>query len=133
MKVVRLLVLIKGALRELVVVVNPRVVRAVQLGPNRPVDSGVVRNVFGFFALFLALFVAGAVVLSACGIDYETSFAASATCLANVGPGLGLVGPLDHFAWMPGLAKWVLVALMLIGRLEVYTVLAIVLPLTWRR
>ncbi len=132
-KVVRLIVLVRGALRELAVVVNPRVVRAVQLGANRPVDAAIARNVFGFFVLFVALFVAGGIVLSACGIDFETSFAASATCLANVGPGLGRVGPVEHFAWMPGLGKWVLVTLMLIGRLEVYTVLALLLPMTWRR
>ncbi len=132
-KVVRVLVLAKAALRELAVSANPRVVRAVRLGAGRPLDSGVIQNVLGFFMLFTTIFVVGVTILSVFGLGFETAVSAAATCLTNVGPGLDAVGPTDNFAWLPPPAKWVLVLLMLLGRLEVYTILALFLPQTWKR
>jgi trk system potassium uptake protein TrkH len=132
LKVVRVFVLAKAALRELAVVGNPRVVRSLRIG-RRKMERGVARNVLGFFLLFAALCVAGTAALSILGLDLETALSASTTCLANVGPGLGQVGPTDHFAWIPTPGKWVLMALMLLGRLELYTVLVLFLPAAWRK
>lgn len=133
MKVVRHLILAKAGLRELAVMANPRVVRPVMLGRGRRVDSETVRNVLGFAVLYMGILVAGTLVLSLFNFDLETALSAAATSLTNVGPGLGDVGPTDNFAWMPGAAKWVLAFLMLLGRLEVYTILALFLPQTWKR
>jgi trk system potassium uptake protein TrkH len=63
----------------------------------------------------------------------ETALSAAATSLGNVGPGLADIGPMDNFGWMPVPAKWILIFLMLLGRLEIYTVLALFLPETWKR
>ena len=132
-KVVRVLVLAKAAKRELMLSANPRVVRALRLGSGRSLDSAVIQNVLGFFVLFVGVLLIGVTLLSTFGLDLETSLSAATTCLANVGPGLGLVGPTDNFAHMPDAAKWLLVLLMLLGRLELYTILALFLPQTWKR
>jgi trk system potassium uptake protein TrkH len=133
MKVVRHIILSKSAVRELEIAVNPRLVRGIQLEPGRRVDAEVVRNVLGFAVLYLGILVVSTGVLSAFGWDLETCLSAAGTCLTNVGPGLARVGPTDNFAWMPAGAKWLLTFLMLVGRLEVYTVLALFWPRTWRR
>ncbi|MBZ0269421.1 TrkH family potassium uptake protein [bacterium] len=131
-KVVRHMILVKAGLGELAVVANPRVVRPVTLGRRR-VDPEVVRNVLGFAVLYMGILLLGTLALSASGFDLETALSSAATCLGNVGPGLGLVGPTENFAWMGAAPKWLLTFLMLLGRLEVYTVLALFLPQTWKR
>ncbi len=133
MKVVRVMVLAKAAMRELAISANPRVVRAIRLGSGRRLDSAVTQNVLGFFMLFVTVLVVGVAVLSAFGLELETAISAAATCLANVGPGLGDVGPTENFAWLPSGAKLFLAFLMLLGRLELYTILALFLPQTWKR
>jgi trk system potassium uptake protein TrkH len=133
MKVVRHLILAKAGLRELAVAANPRVVKAVSLGRGRRVDLETVRNVLGFAVLYMGVLGAGTLALSVFGLDMETALSGAATCLANVGPGLGLLGPTEHFGWLHPMAKWILTFLMLLGRLELYTVLALFLPQTWRR
>jgi trk system potassium uptake protein TrkH len=132
-KVVRILILVKSALREVRAVAAPRVVRAIALGPGRKLEPGIGQNVVGFFVLYIAILGLSTLALSAHGIDLVTSLSAAATCLGNVGPGLGGVGPGDNFAWLPGSAKWILTFLMLLGRLELYTVLVLFLPGTWKR
>jgi trk system potassium uptake protein TrkH len=132
-KVVRHLILLKASLRQLALTVNPRLVRPVTLERGRRLDDGIIREVLGFTVLYLGMLGVGTLALSACGIDLETSLSAAATCQANTGPGLGGVGPFDNFAWLPPGAKWVLVGLMLVGRLEVFTVLVLFLPATWKR
>jgi trk system potassium uptake protein TrkH len=132
-KIVRVIILAKTALRELRTVANPRVVRALQLGPGRKLERGIGRKVLGFFVLYVVLLVAGTLLLTTYGMGIETALSAAATSLGNVGPGLADVGPMDNFGWMPVPAKWILIFLMLLGRLEIYTVLALFLPETWKR
>lgn len=132
-KVVRVILLAKTAMRELRNVANPRVVRALQLGRGRKLERGIGRKVLGFFVLYVLLLVVGTLLLTAYGMGIVTALSAAATCLGNVGPGLADVGPGDNFGWMPVPAKWVLIFLMLFGRLEIYTVLALFLPETWKR
>lgn len=133
MKVVRHIILAKSAVRELAVVVNPRVVRGIQLDRGRRVDAETVRNVLGFAVLYSGILFLATGILSVWGWDLETALSAATTSITNVGPGLGQVGPTDNFAWMPAAPKWLLAFLMLVGRLEVYTVLALIWPRTWRR
>jgi trk system potassium uptake protein TrkH len=133
MKVIRVSILAKAAYREIARVANPRVVRAIQVGSSRKLDPGIARNVLGFFVLFMVIVVAGTAGIAAMGIDIETALSATVSCLANVGPGLSQVGPTDDYGWLPAGVKWILVALMLTGRLEIYTVLVLLLPQTWKR
>lgn len=131
-KWVRLAVGAKVGYRELFRLVHPRAIFPIQLG-GRTVDQDVRRSVFGFLVLYIACFAAGSLLLAADGSDLVTAMTACATCLGNVGPGLGQVGPYDSFLWMSPLSKWICILLMLVGRLEIYTVLVLLLPSAWLR
>ena len=82
--------------------------------------------------LYLGLFILCSFLLATMGVDVVTSFAAVAATIGNIGPGLGLVGPADNYAHIPLLGKWLLILCMLLGRLEIYTVLSLVVPRFWR-
>ncbi len=91
-------------------------------------------SVMSFGFVFMALLLIFAVILGALGLDLVTALSGSATALANVGPGLGpIIGPAGNFATLPDLAKWVLIAAMLLGRLEFFTVLVLLSPDFWKR
>lgn len=92
----------------------------------------VLSGVGGFFLLYLALLVATTLVLTLLDFDLITAFTATLTCLSNVGPGLGSVGPVDTFDHLPALAKWLLSVCMLLGRLEIYAILVLFVPEFWR-
>ncbi|MCF8113370.1 MAG: TrkH family potassium uptake protein [Desulfotignum sp.] len=131
MKIARLIVCFKFAYRELFRLIHPRNIRHVKL--NRMVISeDVLRSIMGFLALYLFLFVAASAVLAAMGLDLVTALGAVASCLGNIGPGFGTVGPAENFAHLPAMAKWVLAWCMLLGRLEIYTVIILVVPEFWR-
>ncbi|MEE4363793.1 MAG: potassium transporter TrkG [Desulfotignum sp.] len=131
MKIARLIVCFKFAYRELFGLIHPRNVRHVKL--NRVVVSEhVLRSIMGFLALYLFLFVTASTVLAAMGLDLVTALGAVASCLGNIGPGFGTVGPAENFAHLPAMAKWVLAWCMLLGRLEIYTVIVLVVPEFWR-
>jgi len=121
-KIVRILIVFKKLAVDLKRLVQPNAVLPVRVG-RRAIPEEVVTSVTTFFILFLVLFAAGGVTMTAFGLDPVSAFAASAACLGNIGPGFGLVGPAEGYALVPGPAKLVLVALMIIGRLELYTVL----------
>jgi len=105
----------------------------VPLRINTEVVSGkIITHVFNFLLLYLLLFVFGSVLLAMMGLDFMTSIGAMATSLGNVGPGIGGVGPADNFAWLPGHIKVFLAFVMLIGRLEIFTVLVLFTPYFWR-
>jgi len=131
-KVIRIYVLMKFVFSEFVRLLHPRAVVPVRIS-NTVVSKDVLLNILGFFVLFMALFVIGVFVLAASGMDIETSFGAAAATLGNIGPGLGKVGPTDHYAHIPTFAKWVLSVLMLMGRLEIYTVIILFSPAFWKK
>lgn len=100
---------------------------------NRPISAEISASVMSFIILFGASFSLLAVVLSFYGLDFTTAMSASAQALANVGPGLGnIVGPAGNYATLPDGAKWWLSAAMIIGRLELFTVLVLLTPAFWR-
>ncbi|RMF71865.1 MAG: TrkH family potassium uptake protein [Acidobacteria bacterium] len=111
---------------------HPHAVRPV-VYRGRPVPGPVMEAIWGFFAAYITLAVLGMLVVNMTGADLVTSWSASLTALGNVGPGLGAVGPVDNFAALPGGVKLVLSALMLFGRLELYTLLLLLMPGFWRR
>lgn len=101
---------------------------------GKPVSQDVSTSVMSFFFLFAACFSVIAVLLSFIGLDFLTAMSGAATALANVGPGLGsTIGPAGNFAGLPDSAKWILAAAMLLGRLELFTVLIIFTPSFWKK
>ncbi len=131
-KVARILLLFKHAQVQLFRLIHPRAIRLVKLG-NMPVDKEVMQSILGFFALFIAVFVVGSLLVAATGMDVVSSAAAVIACLANIGPGLGSVGPVDNFAHVPDFGKGVLIVCMLMGRLELFTVLVLFFPSFWKK
>jgi trk system potassium uptake protein TrkH len=131
-KCMRVLLLIKHAYRELFRLVHPRAVLPLRFGPKL-VKEEVLASIWGFFVLYIALFVVSSLSLAALDVDVLTSFASVVACIGNVGPGLGGVGPTDNYAAIPILGKWVLSFCMLLGRLEIYTILVLFVPEFWRK
>ena len=131
MKIARLIVCFKFAYRELFRLIHPRNIRHVKLNRMK-VSEDVLRSIMGFMALYLFLFFAASAVLAAMGLDLVTALGAVASCLGNIGPGFGTVGPAENFAHLPAMGKWVLAWCMLLGRLEIYTVIILVVPEFWK-
>jgi len=131
-KCMRVMLLFKHSYRELFRLVHPRAVLPLKFGAKL-VKEEVVASIWGFFVLFIALFVLSSLALTAMGVDVLTSFAAVVACIGNVGPGLGEVGPVNNYSGIPALGKWVLSFCMLLGRLEIYTVLVLFMPEFWRK
>jgi trk system potassium uptake protein TrkH len=132
MKVARILLLFKHAHVQVFRLIHPRAVRLVKLG-ERPVDKEVMQSILGFFALYLGVFVAASFVMAGVGMDLPSAGASVIATLSNIGPGLGSVGPVDNFAHVPAFGKLVLAFCMLLGRLELFTVLVLVFPSFWRK
>jgi trk system potassium uptake protein TrkH len=129
-KVLRNMITAKKLIVDLRRLIQPHAVLPVRVG-TRAIQDDIVASVTTFVLLFLASFAAGGLVLSLMGLDMVTAFSASAANLGNVGPGFAQVGPTLTYAPLPAPAKLVLVALMIVGRLELYTML--VLVFLWRR
>jgi trk system potassium uptake protein TrkH len=131
-KVFRYQILYQALIVQMVRLMRPHGV-AVPHYNGRPIPDSVTDSVFAFFFLFLLLFALLAFGLSALGLDFVTAISSAATAIANVGPGLGdVVGPSGTFASLPATAKWLMAAGMLLGRLEVFTVLVLLSPSFWR-
>ena len=130
MKVIRFLLLWKQGQREIVRLIHPSAQVPVKVG-NKRVPEDVINAVWGFFALYIASFAAMMLVLMATGLDQVTAFSAVAACMNNLGPGLGAVG--SNFADINDLSKWVLCFAMLLGRLELFTLVVLLTPTFWRR
>ena len=130
-KMVRAVVVGKHAVGEIRKVLHPQGVFVTRLG-NQPVRGDVVLNVMAFLALYVATHAAGALTLAALGSDFMTAATAALAAMSSIGPGLGLVGPTAHYGDLGSAAHVVLGLLMLLGRLEFYTLLVLVLPETWR-
>jgi trk system potassium uptake protein TrkH len=131
-KVVRLVLLLRHAYLELFRIIHPHAVTVVKLG-DIPVPQTIMRSIWGFFFLFMAIYVAATLLMAFIGLDFMTAISSVAACLGNVGPGLGTVGPADNYAQIPGIGKWILIACMLLGRLEIYTILVLLVPGFWRK
>lgn len=131
-KCMRVMLLLKQGYHELFRLVHPHAVKRIKLG-GKSVSEEVIAGVWGFFILFTVLFIISGMVLAACGLDLLTAFSAVIACIGNVGPGFGTVGPAENFAHLPGVAKWVLMLCMLLGRLEIFTVFILFIPEFWRK
>ncbi len=132
MKVVRIYVLLRHGMAELRKSIHPRAVVVTRLG-REVLDEPVVLNILGFVLLFFLLFAGGVLALAGLGHDLETAIGASIATVANIGPGIGAVGAVDHFGWMDPASHLVLIFLMIVGRLEIFTVLLLFHPGLWVR
>ena len=131
MKVVRHLLLVKNSWTELKRTMHPNAVIPVKFN-GKSVSQQIIFNVMAFFLIYVMIFGFGALLMSLIGHDFETSIGATIATLGNIGPGIGDVGPVDNYAFFSAPAKWFLSFLMLLGRLELFTVLIIFSPAFWK-
>ena len=132
MKVVRHVLLGKTAYREIRQLVHPKAILPIRLN-DTVVDRTTIDNILSFVVLYFGLLFVGTLAVSAMGLDLWSAFTAALSCIGNIGPAFGSVGPTDNYAHIPVLGKWLLALLMVAGRLEIYTVLILFAPAFWRR
>jgi trk system potassium uptake protein TrkH len=132
MKCLRIMLCFKFCYKELFSLVHPHAVSHIKIG-GKTVPDDVMRSVLGFLALYMGLFALSSVLLAGLGVDFTTAFTAVAATIGNVGPGFGMVGPVENYAQIPVLGKWLLIWCMLLGRLEIFTVIILMVPEFWRK
>lgn len=130
-KVVRHLILIRNGFLEFKRTLHPNAIVPVRYN-NKAINRFIVFNVLAFFILYMLSFIIGGLVFSMFDIDFKSAIGLAASTLGNVGPALGEFGPVNNYAALPPLAKWWASFLMLIGRLELFTVLILFTPFFWR-
>lgn len=130
MKVIRWLLIYQQGKREVMRLIHPSAQIPVKVG-LKALPERVISAVWGFFSLYVVTFSAMMLVLMATGLDQVTAFSAVAACLNNLGPGLGDVGA--NYAGLSDTAKWILVFAMMLGRLEIFTLLVLFTPSFWRK
>ena len=129
MKVMRVLLLIKQGMREIRKLIHPNAILPVHMG-NQVVEQRVMSAVWGFFAAYTMVFVVLMLLMIHAGLDQVSAFSAVATCLNNLGPGLGVVA--NNFQDVGDMGKWIAIIAMLLGRLEIFTILILITPAFWR-
>src|SRR6056297_509174 len=130
-KMIRLMIIAKNIGREFKQIIHPQAVLPVRVG-NRVIEASILKTILGFFMVYFLIFAVGALIMSFLGYDFMSSIGASIASLGNIGPAWGTFGPTENFAGVPYFGKWVLLILMMIGRLELFTVLVIFTPWFWK-
>jgi len=129
---IRILILIKKVIREFKKILHPHAITPIYIGEKRISDEAV-STVTSFFLLYIVIFIFGSLFMAALGLDMISAMTSVATALGNVGPGLELVGPTQNFAFLPSVGKILLSFCMLLGRLEIVTVLILLIPEFWKK
>lgn len=129
-KVIRMLLLFKQGMREIRRLAHPSAIFVIKIG-NKPIPERIIEAVWGFFAVYVAVFSILLLALMMTELDQVTAFSALAACMNNLGPGLGEASL--HYADINNTAKWILCFAMLLGRLEIFTLLVLFTPTFWRR
>ncbi|MBF0226865.1 MAG: TrkH family potassium uptake protein [Desulfobacterales bacterium] len=132
MKCIRIMLCLKYCYKELFSLIHPRSISHVKI-QGKPVPEDVLRSILGFLALYVFLFALCSLILASMKVDFVTSLTSVASCIGNVGPGFGLVGPCENYAQIPYFGKWLLIWCMLLGRLEIYTLIVLFVPEFWRK
>lgn len=127
---IRFLLLVKQGMREILRLIHPSAQIPIRVG-SKSISSRVVEAVWGFFALYVASFTMMYLALAMTGLDLMTAFSAVAASINNLGPGLAGVG--TNYASLNDVDKWILVFAMLLGRLEIFTLLVLLSPAYWRK
>ena len=131
-KIVRIVLLLKNSVNELKRLIHPNAVIPVRFN-GKSVAQPIITNVLAFIVIYMLLTGISLVIMSSMGYDLETSIGAVATSLGNIGPGMGEFGPSATFSQMPNVGKWFLSLLMLMGRLELFTIILLFSPSFWKR
>ena len=131
-KNVRALVLFKFSLREMLILLHPRAVRTVKVN-NRSIPDRMALTVMSFIFIYFMTVIVFSFLLMAAGLDFLSAFTAVIACITNAGPGLGSVGPSHNYAALSDVQKWLCTAVMLLGRLEIFTVLILFTPAYWKK
>ena len=129
-KVARALLLGEQGKREVMRLIHPNLVRSIKLG-NQVIQENVIQAIWGFFAIYMSLFLVLLILLLATGIDPTTAFGALSACISNAGQSIGLAG--SGFVLLPDSSKWILIFAMFAGRLEIFTLIVILTPAYWRK
>ena len=130
-KMIRLMIIMKNIGREFRQIVHPQAILPIRMG-DKVVEQSILKTILGFFVMYFIIFATGAIIMSFMGFDFMSAMGASIASLGNIGPAWGEFGPTDNYAHVPLFGKWVLLILMMIGRLELFTVLVIFTPWFWR-
>jgi len=130
-KVIRILALIKLIKRELTKILHPRAIVSVKFG-DQPVSENTLLNISSFFMMYMLIFILGSLVISLEGISFMGATSAVAATLGNIGPGFEFVGPTNTYSAFSDASKLLLSFFMLLGRLELFTVIALLTPTFWR-
>ena len=131
MKVIRCMLLVQYAALETRRMLHSRALIPVRIG-KQLIKEDVVRNTLGFFLFFMSAFMVSTIVLSSMGLDLESAIGAAASAMGNIGPALGAFGPTDNYALLSDPGKWVLTFCMLLGRLEIFTVMVLFSRTFWK-
>lgn len=131
-KIVRVLILLRNGLNQMKMLVHPKAVIPVRLN-GRAVATEVVVDILAFLMLYITVFVLATILMTGIGLDMISAAGAVAAALGNIGPGLGSVGATDTYAHVPFLGKWILSFCMLVGRLELFTVLILFTAAFWKQ
>lgn len=131
-KVVRHVIIIKNSFLEYKKLLHPNAIIPVRYNQNT-VPKGVIYNILAFFVLYLLIFICSSIIFTFLGLDFQSAIGATTSSLGNIGPAIGSVSPVDNFSHLPVLAKWLCSFLMLIGRLELFTVLILLTPYFWKK
>ena len=132
MKQVRILLMLKQAYRELYHLIHPRAMTVLKLD-EKNVSKETLGGIWGFLFLFILISVVATLLMTASGVDILTSASTVISAMSNVGPALGEAGPAENYYLIPAAGKWILIMCMLIGRLEIYTVIVLFMPIFWRK
>ena len=131
-KIVRHIVMLKNSFLEFKKTLHPNAIIPVRYN-KKPVSETIVFNILSFFVIYMLIFMISSVILTFLGLDFTSALGAAASSLGNIGPAIGSVSPVNNFAHLSDGAKWFCSFLMLIGRLELFTVLILFSPFFWRK
>jgi trk system potassium uptake protein TrkH len=132
MKIMRIMLLVTHCYNEIFRIIHPHAIKSAKLG-RKPVPADVLSSIWGFFLLFLGFFLVAVLIMASLGLDMISAVGSVAASIGNIGPGLGMVGPTQNYVAIPLVGKWVLIFCMLLGRLELYTVIVLLIPAYWKK
>ena len=131
MKIARVILLIKYAATETRRMLHSRAIIPIRIG-DRTIGDDVIRNTLGFFLIYLSFFVLTALVLTALNYDFTSSLGVAASAIGNIGPAFGSFGPTDNYALLHPIGKWMMTFCMLLGRLEIFTIMVLFSRTFWK-
>ncbi len=130
MKVSRLIIMMKSAKREISRMLHPRSVYTLKF-EGKPLENQTIYNTFSYFFILVGFIILSTLLVSLDNMDFDSTFSAVMACINNIGPGLGVVGPMGSYATLSGLSKLVLILDMLLGRLEIFPMMMLFAPNIW--